>query len=195
LTPEQLVPFFAGFTGTVPSGAQLSAAATQLIEAGKQVNPEYIVNFDSGAIIIFQILISWAIARWRPFSTMIVGIIISAIGIGASALLHSGWPITLAIVIFAIGEMMAGPKSQEYVSSIAPRDKVAMYMGYLFVASALGYLFGGLLSGQLYGHFARDLHRPDIMWTIFGLMGFATAAALIVYDRLIIRKAVKTNNE
>ena len=44
---------------------------------------------------------------------------------------------------------------QYFLNGFAPRDKVAMYMGYLFVASALGYLFGGLLSGQLYGHFAH----------------------------------------
>lgn len=195
LTPEQLQPFFAVVSGalTVPSD-QLLSITNQLIESGKQVNPEYIVNFDAGAIVIFQVLVSWAIARWKPFNTMVVGTIIAAIGIGMSAWLHSGWPIVVAIVVFAFGEMMASPKSQEYIGRIAPEDKKALYMGYYFVAIALGNLFGGLMSGQLYGKLARDLHRPDIMWVIFGIVGLVTALALILYDRLVIRKLKEGEN-
>jgi len=189
LMPDQLQPLLSGFSGAgaIPAD-QLHAVVAQMIDAGKQVNPEYIVNFDAGAIVVFQILVSWAIARWKPFTTMVTGTVIAAIGIGMSAWLHSGWPIVIAIVIFAFGEMMASPKSQEYIGRIAPRDKVALYMGYYFVAIALGNLFGGLLSGQLYGKLARDLQRPDIMWIIFGILGFATALALVLYDRFVIRR-------
>jgi MFS family permease len=84
--------------------------------------------------------------------------------------------------------MAASPKSQEYVGRIAPKQKVAMYMGFYFWTVALGNIFGGLLSGQLYGSLARDAGRPDIMWIIFGALGLFTALVLVLYDRLILGK-------
>jgi MFS family permease len=178
-------------SGTALTNGQLSALAHQLMEMGRQVNPEYLIKFDAGAIVVFQIFVSYIIARWNPFNAMVGGVIVASIGIGATAYLNSGWPVVFAIVTFAFGEMMASPKSQEYIGRIAPMDKKALYMGYYFWAVALGNLFGGILSGQLYGSLARDMQRPDIMWIIFGILGVITAFILVLYDRLIIRKMKK----
>jgi dipeptide/tripeptide permease len=117
-----------------------------------------------------------------------VGTIVTAIGLSLGVYGDAGWIIVLAIFIFAFGEMMASPKSQEYVARIAPKAKTAMYMGYYFVAIALGNLFAGILSGQLYGHYGRDLKQPGKMWLIFGAIGVLTAFALWLYDRLVIRR-------
>jgi len=175
-------------SGVALSTQQVTALANELISLGRQVNPEYLIKFDAASIVVFQIFVSYIIARWNPFNAMVGGVIVASIGIGAAAWLHNGWPVVLAIVVFSFGEMMASPKSQEYIGRIAPMDKKALYMGYYFWAVALGNLFGGILSGQLYGSLARDLQRPDIMWIIFAILGFFTAFALILYDRLIIRK-------
>ena len=167
----------------------MHSMAEELITVGKQVNPEYLIKFDAGAIVLFQIVVSIIIAKWNPFSSMVNGVLIGSIGIGAFAYLHSGWPVVIAIVIFAFGEMMASPKSQEYIGRIAPMNRKALYMGYYFWAVALGNLFGGILSGQGYGILARDMQRPDIMWLLFGGVGVFTAICLVLYDRLIIRKS------
>jgi MFS family permease len=82
--------------------------------------------------------------------------------------------------------MMASPTSQEYVGRIAPRDKVALYMGYYFVAVALGNLFGGILSGQFYGWLARDLQRPDLMWLCFGGIMLGTAVVFLLYNKFAV---------
>jgi len=177
--------------GIALTGSQLTALANDLINTGRQVNPEYLIKFDATAIVCFQIVVSYIIARWNPFNAMVTGVIIASIGIGTTAFLHNGWPVVIAIVIFAFGEMMASPKSQEYIGRIAPMDKKALYMGYYFWAVALGNLFGGILSGQLYGSLARDMQRPDIMWLIFAVLGVATALILVAYDHLIIRKMEK----
>lgn len=159
------------------------------IDAGRQINPEWLVNIDAGAIVIFQVLISAAFAKWKPFTTMIVGTIITGFGLALGAYGVHGWIVSASIFVFAIGEMMASPKAQEYVSRIAPPAKTAMYMGYFFVAVALGNLFGGILSGQMYGHFGRDVKDPQTMWFIFGGIGIATAFLLWIYDRLVVRVA------
>jgi len=167
------------------------------VDEGRQVNPEHIVNFDAGAIILLQVLISYIMARYHRFTTMIIGMLIAAVGIAMPAL-AGGTVVGLAgalfgfvlagIVIFAIGEMMASPTSQEYVGRIAPRDKVALYMGYYFVAVALGNLFGGILSGPFQAFVARDLQRPDLMWLSFGGLMVVTAIVFLLYNKFVLPK-------
>jgi dipeptide/tripeptide permease len=128
---------------------------------------------------------------------MITGIVVAGIGIaipalgggGAVGVLQaSGWLVVLAVLVFAVGEMMASPTSQEYIGSIAPKDKVALYMGYYFIAVALGNLFGNVLGGIVYGKLARDLGRPDLMWLVFSGMALVTAVALALYNRYAVPK-------
>lgn len=170
----------------------------QVIITSRQVNPEFIVNIDSGAIVLLQVLISFLMAKFHRFTTMITGMVIAAVGIGLSAfdgtagMVGAGgsvWVVALGLVVFAIGEMMASPTSQEYVGRIAPPDKKALYMGYYFVAVALGNLFGGILSGEMYQYFAVDSRRPDIMWLIFGGIMLLTAIVFLLYDKFALPRS------
>ncbi len=172
-------------------------ATNRIMIECRQVNPEFIVNIDALAIIIFQVLISFLMAKFHRFTTMIVGMVIAAVGIGLSffagdnGMLGTGGSVVivaLGLFTFAIGEMMASPTSQEYVGRIAPRDKIALYMGYYFVAVALGNLFGGILSGQLYGKLARDMQRPDLMWLAFGGIMLFTAIVFLLYNMFALPK-------
>jgi len=172
----------------------------QDMDSGRQVNPEHIVNFDALAIVLLQVIVSYMMSKFHQFTTMIVGMVIAAIGIGLAAFAGgtmigpvggSLLIVAAGIVIFAVGEMMASPTSQEYVSRIAPPDRVAVYMGYYFVSVALGNLFGGILSGQLYGKLARDMQRPDLMWLAFGGIMLGTAILFVLYDRFAIPKAMR----
>ncbi|MBI4879756.1 MAG: MFS transporter [Planctomycetes bacterium] len=165
------------------------------VDAGRQVNAEHIINFDAGAIVLFQVLISFLMARFHRFTTMIIGMLVAALGnvlyavAGGTMLGPVGgllWVVIAGILIFGVGGMMASPTSQEYVGRIAPRDKVATYMGYYFVAMALGHLFGGLLSGEMYARFAEKAGRPDLMWLFFGGLMAATAVIFVLYDRFVL---------
>lgn len=175
---------------------------TEHAEAGGQVNPEWISNLDPLAIVFFQIIVSLFVSKAGRFPGMITGVIVTGIGIaipafsggGTVGVLHaSGWLVALGVVVFAFGEMAASPTSQEYIGTLAPPDKVALYMGYYFVCIALGNLFGNVLAGQLYGIFARDRGMPQVVWLIFGGVSFLTALALALYNRFAIpRPAVQT---
>ena len=179
----------------IEAGGNAELLTDQVMVRKRQVNPEFIVNIDAGAIVLFQVLVSFMMARFHRFTTMITGMVIAAIGIGLSAfaggdgmtgLGGSVWIVALGLFIFAIGEMMASPTSQEYVGRIAPADKKALYMGYYFVAVALGNLFGGILSGELYGKLARDMQRPDLMWLTFGGLMLLTAFVFMLYNKFAL---------
>ncbi len=156
-----------------------------------QVNPEYIININAGSIIVFQVVISYFVGKLKPFTTIFWGVIITVVSFTILIFGDTGWIVVAGIMVFSFGEMMASPKSKEYTGKIAPPDKVALYMGYFYWCVALGNLFGGVLSGQLYAAFARDMNRPDIMWLIFALLALLTAAAIYLYDRLVIKRVHK----
>ncbi len=179
------------------TAARPELVTDQVMIRARQVNPEFIVNIDAGSIILFQVLISFLMARFHRFTTMIVGMLVAAAGLGLAALTGtegmigiggSCWIVALSLFTIAIGEMMASPTSQEYVGRIAPEDKKALYMGYYFVAMALGYLFGGILSGELYGSLARDMQRPDLMWLVFAGLMVLSAFFFLLYNRFVLPK-------
>ncbi len=154
-----------------------------------QMNPEYMINFDAGAIIVFQVLVSYLVTRLKAFTTIFWGVMVTIVSFVILIFGTSGWIVMLGIIVFSFGEMMASPKSKEYTGKIAPPDKVAMYMGYFYWCVALGNLFGGILSGQLYGKFGVDgIQRPEYMWAIFAVLSALSALAVLLYDRLIIKK-------
>ncbi|OQX77257.1 MAG: hypothetical protein B6D61_07435 [Bacteroidetes bacterium 4484_249] len=115
------------------------------------VRPEMMINFPALTIIVFQVLVSGLISNVKPIKSMIVGIIVVVLGMGQLLFHVNGWFVIMSLVILAFGEMASSPRIQEYISRVAPKRKVALYMGYSFLPVAGGNIIGGLLSGKLYG--------------------------------------------
>lgn len=175
----------AAMGGTIDTNS-VTAIAEEWALKYRQVNPEYIVNIDAGSIVIFQILVSYVIQRWKPFPVLVVGTIVAGTGIALNSIAVTGALTFFAILVFAFGEMIASPKSQEYVAKIAPKNKTALFMGYYFVSIALGNLFGGILSGWGYEVLAKEQLKPGLMWMLFGAIGVATALALLAFNKFVV---------
>ena len=114
------------------------------------IAPEMMVNLDAGAIILFQVLISTLVMKFRPLRTIMSGIIVNAIGIGIAFGTGNGFYVIVGIFIFSLGEMASSPKFTEYIGRIAPKNKEALYMGTSFLPVAAGNFITGFLSGNLY---------------------------------------------
>ena len=117
---------------------------------GTSINPEMLINIDAGAIIVFQLLVSYFVLKMRHVSAMITGFIIASIGIGITFYTGNGLYTILGIVIFAIGEMMTNPTFSSFIALISPKGKEALYMGTYFLPIFLGNILTGFISGNLY---------------------------------------------
>jgi dipeptide/tripeptide permease len=117
---------------------------------GTEVNPEMLLNIDAGAIIVFQLMVSYFVLKMRHISAMITGFIIAAIGIGLTFYTGNGLYTILGIVIFAIGEMMTNPTFSSFIALISPKGKEALYMGTYFLPIFLGNFLTTFISGNLY---------------------------------------------
>jgi len=115
------------------------------------IRPEMMINVPALTIIIFQLMVSSLLTNVKPIKSMTIGIVIVVIGMGQLLFHVNGWFVILSLVILAFGEMASSPRIQEYINRIAPKEKVALYMGYSFLPLAGGNIIGGLLSGKLYG--------------------------------------------
>jgi proton-dependent oligopeptide transporter, POT family len=150
---------------------------------------EWFQAVDPIMIILFQVLIGKWMSRFRPIPSMITGILISMAAVSTVGILgHSfGAPaIAFSLAVWAIGEMMFSPRSVEYVSIIAPKDKLALYIGYGFLPLAIG-LGAGPTLGSLLKTFLENNGMPDMLWPAFGLFAAFIAALLYFYDRVIVK--------
>ncbi len=114
------------------------------------VSPVMIMNLDALIIVVFQIFVSSFVMRFRPINAMIGGILVNGIGVFLWFVSGNIFFILIGLVVFGFGEMASSPKFTEYIGLIAPRDKVALYMGCSFLPVAFGNLFSGLISGHVY---------------------------------------------
>jgi len=137
-------PFYEAFHKILPPIADF------LKNKDGSINPEMIVNLDAFFIIVFQMIISMIILKWKPISAMMTGIIIAMIGIGVSFYTNNSLYTVLGILIFAIGEMTSNPKFSDYIAKISPKGKEALYMGTYFLPISLANLLTKWITGDLY---------------------------------------------
>lgn len=114
------------------------------------IAPEVMTDLDALYIVIFQLLVSWGVMKWRPVNAMMTGFLICSIGLGLTFMQHNPMYLFITILIFGLGEMAGSPKITEYIGKIAPRDKMALYMGCSFIPMAGGNYLAGWLSGGVY---------------------------------------------
>jgi len=113
------------------------------------------------------------------------GIGLGTLGMAILAINTNIWIFLAGIAIFSIGEMTAHPKFYSYIGLVAPKDKKAMYMGYVFLYGVFGSSVAGIVGAKLYVHFVDGLNQPRTLWLIFSSIGLFTIAALALYNKFI----------
>jgi dipeptide/tripeptide permease len=142
---------------------------------------EYFQAVDPLMIVAFQVLIGKWMSKYRALPSMVGGLLISAIGVGTVGMFGyaiGAWAIGFSLAIWAVGEMMFSPRSVEYVSVIAPKDKLALYVGYGFLPYAVGLGLGPSIGAHII-NFNDRLHHPDWVWYEFA--AWAVLTALLLY--------------
>ncbi|MCK4237301.1 MAG: MFS transporter, partial [Candidatus Krumholzibacteria bacterium] len=109
----------------------------------------YIVAINPGMIILLQMPVAMAVRRMKPLTTMALGMAISTVAMLLLGFLPTLWGVCISIAVFALGEMTFAPRFLDYVSSMAPKGKVGLYLGYAYMRSFIANIIGGPLSGLL----------------------------------------------
>jgi proton-dependent oligopeptide transporter, POT family len=147
---------------------------------------EIITLINPAMIAIFQGAVTGFLKRFKPVTTMIVGVFIGALSMLVMGFLPTIVGACLSGAIFALAEMTFSPRYYDYIASFAPKGKAGMYMGLAFVPYALGAWIGGQFSGPLIkAYLPKDgPHNPLLIWAIYAGLGTVCALGMIVYRQV-----------
>ena len=171
---DALPNFIEEWTNSADVVSALGLRAGPLAHAttrGLQVPQEWMINLDSGAILIAMVAVAALVAKFDRLWVFFVGVLFSCAGLFLAGTQMSGFSCLIGILVFAVGEMIAAPKAYEYFGVIAPPGDEALYMGFANIPFAVGWTSGAYGAGILYDRladkanlatrFLRDtLHRP-----------------------------------
>jgi MFS family permease len=160
-------------------------------------------------IVIMMIPVSWLVRKLRTLEAMVIGMCVAMIGILTAGLTGIGWIFVVGVIFFSLGEMLTGPKKNEYLGLIAPPGKKGLYLGYVNIPVGIGGFFGSKMAGYLYGHFGEKavlaqkylLQHTALgegkVWngdpdTLETLLGVPRTEAMLKLQEVISRDAVQT---
>jgi hypothetical protein len=122
-----------------------------ITDRGPQVPQEILLNLNAALIVLLMIPVSWTVRKMRTLSAMVIGMTVATCGILVAGFTTLGSVFLLGVVFFSLGEMLTGPKKNEYLGLIAPPGKKGLYLGYVNIPVGIGLFIGSQLAGWLYG--------------------------------------------
>ena len=137
-------------------------------------------------IMFFQIFVSRSVKHFKAIPTFLFGLFMLMLGfitLGVAKLTEPS-VVFLGILLFAIGEMIASPRIQEYITWIAPKEKAGLYMGSNFLSTGLGGLLSGLIFTTLYGYVRAQGH-PEYVWYALALNMLLGIGVIIWFTRTL----------
>lgn len=166
-------------------------------------------SFNPIIIVVGLILFIPIINKFNIVKLLVVGMAISALSLlflavpGEWILAIPGiqnlnqaylFIIVAQIFVFAIGELIFSPRFVEYVASVAPKDKVASYMGLSALPMFIARPINGFVSGMLISSYAYDgirakidtgnveyMQSPEWMWMIYFILAAVSPIAILLW--------------
>lgn len=139
-----------------PDGTQNTTAHFMmgLTDDGKAINPAGLFNLNSFLIMLTCFAVAGWSGRLKATNSMALGTFLLSGGLIMVGGLNPAWLIVAAIAVFSLGEMLASPKSSEYLGNIAPADKKAMYLGFSQAPLGIGWTLEAKLGPSWYDQWA-----------------------------------------
>lgn len=122
---------------------------------GPMVPQQVLLSLNSLFIIMGVMLAAWLTRKMRTLEAMVIGIALATVGVLVAGLTQSAWILAAGILGFSIGEMVTGPKKNEYLGLIAPPGKKGLYLGYVNIPVGIGVYIGSKMAGYIYGHYGE----------------------------------------
>lgn len=162
------------------------------LPASFSFDAEHVTVINAGMIILLQVLVSRIVKERPALGTMVTGMALGGAGFVCLAASRNPWVFIAGIAIFSVGEMTAHPKYYSLVGTVAPRDRVAVYMGYAFLYGVFGSLLGSNLGAFLYETILKPAigtpgasARSTLFWSMFAVLDVLAAAGLILFSRAL----------
>ena len=128
-------------------------------------------------IIIFELLITSYVMRFRAQPVIALGFLFTGIGFALTGFAHTIPALAGTVVLWTIGEMLSSPMIVAYVAQIAPEQYRGRYMGLLTVTWSFGMVVGPPVGTLLFAH------NELLLWLACGFLGLTAAVIVVTLSR------------
>ena len=122
--------------------------------------------------------------RLSTMSTMIAGMGIMSVGLGAIALAGSLWPLIACTVVFAVGNLIAQPMLNTITARLVDPVALGSYFAVGAYALAIGGGLGNYSGGALF-QVGESTGMLAIPWLTFAAVGAVAAAGFVWFARAL----------
>jgi MFS family permease len=140
-------------------------------------------TINTGLIVLVEVPINLAMARWPHRRVLALGALLNAIGFGSAVLVTPAWGgaaaygMALTVVVWTFGEMVLLPGMTAYVTDIAPPGRAGEFLGLYSMTWGVAFATGPVAGTWLYDHVG-----PAAVW--LACFGLGSCAALVFATRL-----------
>jgi dipeptide/tripeptide permease len=145
--------------------------------------PALVAIVNPGTIILLGPFLGKLFGKYDSLKVMVLGMGIFIAGLLVLGLTTIATVFFVGIIIFSIGEFVTHPTYIAYVSKIAPKERLTVYMAYAFIPPLIGLSAGNILGGVAYAAMAEEMHRPKLFWGAISAVGLVTIALLLLYSQ------------
>lgn len=145
----------------------------------------FIISLDALTIVMFQVIVGYLVRNIRTDKAVLLGVVISSVGILLMAIHPAVVVVGAGIFLFAVGEMTYSAHFYKYLGDMAPKEQVGMYMGFAFLPIAVGSWISGAIGGPILNLARQIIGSPQMMWVFFGGVGLVSALGMAVLTFVI----------
>jgi dipeptide/tripeptide permease len=157
----------------------------------KYPNFELFETIDAWCIIVLTMPMAALVKKLKPFTAMILGFFIASFSWIIIGLYGTITASIIGIALFALGEAIQAPRFYEYVSSLAPKDRIGTYMGFAFLPVAIGSFTAGPIADWLRLSYLQT--NPSMMWFTVSGFGIVSTILMLLYNMFIAKKSDQTH--
>ena len=150
-----------------------------------------LMSINGALIFLLQLPMTQWLGRFNAMSVVITGGVLIAIGYGLNAVGTGLAFFALTIAIWTIGEILQAPFTQSIVSSLAPVDLRARYMGIFNMCFATALTIGAPLGGAVLSRYG-----PTVLWGgAFAVAMLAVSLYVLIHPAITARHTAASRGQ
>ena len=142
-----------------------------------------LMSLNGAMIFVLQLPLTHWLGRYNAMSVVLVGGILVAVGFGLNALGSSLGFVAFTIAVWTLGEILQAPFTQTIVTSLAPADLRARYLGLFGMCYSSALTIGAPIGGSV-----LDRYGPAVLWTGSFLVAMLAIVIYAVIHPTITRR-------
>jgi MFS family permease len=132
-----------------------------------------LISINGLLIVVAELAVTSYVRRFTATRAIAVGVAVTGLGFGLTAVANAAVPLALTVVVWTIGEMVAGAMSWAYVAELAPVRLRGRYSGAFGLTFAMSHILAPAVGARLFAW------SPAGLWLICAALALVAAGIIV----------------